>query len=156
MSESTLIAFSLAGERYGMACREVAAVLPLARLSPAGGADAALAGNLDFHGTAVPVVDLGRLVTGQPCADHLNTRILVVDCGRARAGLMVERADETCRADIPPAAAGAAPGPRIFKVSRDESGKVAAAAVPLGQLLDRVLRSRLTGAASAHGPSDLQ
>ncbi|MCX5797420.1 MAG: chemotaxis protein CheW [Elusimicrobia bacterium] len=153
MSESTLIAFSLAGERYGMACREVAAVLPLARLSPAAGADAALAGTLDFHGTAVPVVDLGRLVTGRPCADHLSTRILVVDCGRARAGLMVERADETCRADVPPAAAA---GPRVFKVSRDGSGKTAAAAVPLGPLLDRVLRSRLTGAASAHGPGDLQ
>ncbi|MDD5628651.1 MAG: chemotaxis protein CheW [Elusimicrobia bacterium] len=153
MSRGMLIAFSLGSERYGMECRAVAAVLPMARLGPSPGGHPAFAGTLDHHGSALPVVDLERLMTGRPCADHLSTRILVVERAGVRAGLMVERADETCLVDLP---AAGTPGLRVFKVLRDERGAAAAAAVPLGRLLDGVLLPRAPGAGPAHGPSDLQ
>lgn len=158
MNSATLIAFSLADERCGMECREVAAVLPLAKLKTAAGGNAAIAGMLDYHGTEIPVVDLSRLMTGRPCADLLSTRILVVACGSGLAGLMVERANEAFHAATPPADGVAKEErPLVFKIALNEQGQTAGAAIKLGKLLSQTLRSSLPGAAAAsHGPRDLQ
>lgn len=138
-----MLAFSLAEERYGIDWRSVAAVVPLARLRAVGTANAAVAGLLDYQGASLPVVDLCRLILGRPCARLLSTRILIVDCTLGRAGLMVERANETL--DIPDRAEPPE-DLRIFQVAGEGEERSAGKAIELGHLLGQTMRSFFPGA----------
>ena len=95
-----LITLTVGDSRYGLDCRAVAAVVALADLKKAPADVRGLEGLLDYHGEAVPVLDLNRKIAGRPSADHLSTRILLVsvagkDGGTGLAGLVAERVNET-------------------------------------------------------------
>ncbi len=142
-----LVAFSLPDGRYGIDCRAVVAVAPLASLQSVAGkgpqAPEAMPGLLDYHGTKIPVIDLGRLLLGRPCAEHLSTRILIVSCGSGLAGLMVERADETLDLPAPPSLPGALPSLQVSRIQGEGTTAKTEKPLEIGRILIPLLRSAL-------------
>lgn len=108
--------FEIGADRYLLDTAEVAAVHPLPSLKALPGAPAGVAGVAGYQGRAVPVIDLALLASGQPAADRLSTRLLLVhypaDGGNRLLGLVAERAIGVIRADektFAPAGVEAAP-----------------------------------------------
>lgn len=72
-----------AGEsEYALETSRVLRVVPCVKLRPAINAPAYLAGILNFQGTPVVVVDLGKLINRMPCRRFLSTRIIITEHAR--------------------------------------------------------------------------
>ena len=71
------IVFKAGNANYALEARKVIEVVPLVTLRTCPGAPAYIAGLANYRGTGVPIVDLGRLVDGAPCAVYLSTRIIL-------------------------------------------------------------------------------
>lgn len=96
--------FSLSGERYALAAREVVAVLPRVPVKTIPGAPAWVAGVFAFRGALVPVLDLCHLSLGTPAPARTSTRTVLVDYRTADGrhsplGLVLEQASDTLRCD---------------------------------------------------------
>lgn len=74
-----LLVFHIGQDRYGLPLRAVQRVLPLMELKRLPQAHHAVAGLMNLHGRPVPVIDLALLAGAVPSADHVDTRIVVVD-----------------------------------------------------------------------------
>lgn len=68
----------LNSQRHALALRHVRRLLPMATMTPLPLAPAALAGLLDLHGQAWPVIDLQILFGGAATAPTLRTRIALL------------------------------------------------------------------------------
>jgi chemotaxis-related protein WspB len=107
-----LLSFHLGEGAYAMPCKQVVEVVPMVKLDPVPGAGPYVTGQFDYRGQVVPVIDLRRLVAGEPCRACLSTRIILVEqLGADRRmrpiGLLAERVTETINEDpksIKPAA----------------------------------------------------
>ncbi len=71
--------FQLGADRYALEAARVVAVLPLLELKKLPTTPRGVAGLFNYHGVPVPVVDLSDLLLGQPAAERLTTRILLVN-----------------------------------------------------------------------------
>lgn len=71
--------FHLDKDRYALATAGLARVLPLMELKSLPRAPSFVAGLMNLHGRAVPVIDLCRLACGRPHAARFDTRILLID-----------------------------------------------------------------------------
>jgi chemotaxis-related protein WspB len=99
-----LIVFQLGSDRYAIAARDIVEVLPMVALKEMPGAPRAVAGLMDYRGTAVPVIDLSELALQRPAARRVSTRLLMVTHSLPTGGhrllaLMAERATETITKD---------------------------------------------------------
>lgn len=125
--------FALGPDRYLLPAERIAAVVPLPALKALPGAPEGVAGVLDYHGVATPVVDLPRLALGRPAADRRATRLALVRYpapgGERLLGLIVEQATTVRRASAEEFQAAGAPAAAWL-------GRVAPA--PEGGLLQRV------------------
>lgn len=95
------LSFEVGGARYGVRCEELLELVPRVPLRPVPHAPSYVPGEFTFRGAVTPVIDLVRLMTGQPCAERLSSRIAVVAypvAGETRAlGLLAERVTEPLR-----------------------------------------------------------
>ncbi len=66
-------------ELYGVEARPVVEILPIIRWRRLPQAPAGILGVINFHGEAVPVLDLNQILTGQPSRRHVSTKIIVFD-----------------------------------------------------------------------------
>jgi chemotaxis-related protein WspB len=127
-------------DTYAIETGAVRRILPFARLKNLPSSLPAIAGVLNFHGRAVPVLDLTLLLTGAASRERLGTRIILADIalGSSSArplGLLAEGAHSVARfaaEDFQPA--GANPRDRAWL------GPVAEHA---GQLVQRIEIARL-------------
>lgn len=71
--------FHLDKDSYAMPTAGIARVLPLMELKTLPQAPSFVAGLMNLHGQAVPVIDLCRLACGRPHAARFDTRILLLD-----------------------------------------------------------------------------
>ena len=71
------VVFKAGNANYALEARQVIEVVPLVTMRACPGAPAYIAGLANYHGTGVPIVDLGRLVNGAPCTVYLSTRIIL-------------------------------------------------------------------------------
>jgi chemotaxis-related protein WspB len=95
-----VLTFRVADIPYAVAVRRVVEVVPRVELRAIPHAPGHLAGLLRYRGDAVPVVDLGMLMSGSACPDRLDTRIILVDRGtEGLLGLVAERVDEVRAVD---------------------------------------------------------
>ncbi len=99
-----MLSFHLGERAYAMPCLQILEIVPLGTLEAVPGAPDYVAGQLDYRGHLVPVVDLRRLVAGEPCRAVLSTRIIIVKQTAAGAvlsaiGLVAERVTETISMD---------------------------------------------------------
>jgi chemotaxis-related protein WspB len=98
------LVFQVGEDRYALDTATVAEVLPLIEITAIPLAPAGIAGLCNYHGVAVPVIDLNVLLIGRPAERRVNTRIVLVRYpDRTGAlqllGLIAERATETIRRD---------------------------------------------------------
>ena len=118
-----VVAFEVAGERYGLEAVRVVEVVPAVPLRTVPGTFPGVAGLLRFRGGLVPVVDLGILWAGRPSPARMSSRIVVCELGtaggswadvaardRPRLGLLAERVLRVATVD--PAGAEAGEGPK--------------------------------------------
>jgi chemotaxis-related protein WspB len=110
-----VLTFRVAEAPFAVAVSRVVEVVPRVTLRALPHAPGYLAGLLHYRGRAVPVVDLGSLIGGPPCADRLNTRIILVEVGGRQAGrpasllgMIAERVDDVRSVGEADAALGAA------------------------------------------------
>ncbi len=82
------------GQRCAVDCAMVVEVIPRVKLEELPGSHFQIAGIARHRGESIPVVDLGRLLANQGCADQWSNRIIVVEKLKnekiSRFGLMVE------------------------------------------------------------------
>jgi chemotaxis-related protein WspB len=102
MSAVLHLVLHLGSDAYALRASDVRRVLPLARLTPLPTAPPEVAGLLDFHGTAVPVLDLVRLALGRDALARHTTRIVLVDHPRPGPrsrllGLIAERVTDAVK-----------------------------------------------------------
>jgi len=94
------IVFKAGNTNYALEARQVIEVVPLVTLWACPGAPAYIAGLANYRGIGVPVIDLGRLIGGAPCAVYLSTRIILtpypgVDNKQRIIGLLAETVTNT-------------------------------------------------------------
>jgi len=94
------LVFKAGDADYALEARQVIEVIPLVTMRTCPGAPAYIAGLANDHGSGVPIVDLGRLVGGAPCAVYLSTRIILAPyiggCNQQRViGLLAETVTNT-------------------------------------------------------------
>jgi chemotaxis-related protein WspB len=100
-----LLSFQLGERVYAMACSHILEIVPRIEVDPVPGGPPYLMGQFDYRGQVVPVIDLRRLVAGEPCQASLSTRIIVVEqtaagAGLRAIGLLAERVTETFHKDV--------------------------------------------------------
>ena len=97
--------FQIGTDRYALEASRVVEVIPLLGLKKIPHAPRGVAGMFNYRGEIVPALDLTALTTGQPAAERLSTRILVVRTsidGRndRLLGLIAERATSTLQKNV--------------------------------------------------------
>jgi chemotaxis-related protein WspB len=143
------LVFQLGKDRYAIESRQVIEVLPLVNLKQIPRAPAGVAGMFDYHGTAVPLIDLTELALGKPSRKWMSTRIILVrydgHSGETHPlGLMAEQATETLRrneADFTDAGLAVSDTPYLGNVTTDAGGLVQR--IEIQNLLSEDLRDRL-------------
>lgn len=94
--------FFLGDEMYAVKCERVREVSPMVTLKKVPHSPEYFAGLFHYRGVVIPVVDLCRLVQGQPSRMRLSTRIIVAeipleDGSTSLVGLIAERVTEASR-----------------------------------------------------------
>lgn len=94
------VVFKAGDTSYAMEACQVVEVIPLVTLRNCPGAPACMAGMANYGGMGVPVIDLGRTVSGVPSASYLSTRIILTQYegagGRRRVvGVLAEAVTST-------------------------------------------------------------
>ncbi len=141
--------FHIGADRYAIEAMRVAEVLPCVKLKAIPQAVAGVAGVFDYHGQAVPVVDLATLASGRPARPSLSTRLLVAHYpaagGQPRLlGLLAEHATEMARLnkeDFQTPGVSAAGAPYLGLVARDARGLLQW--VEIDKLLPPAVREQL-------------
>ena len=128
--------FHLGPDRYGLRTRQLVRVLPLMALKQLPQAPAYIGGLMNYHGTPVPVLDLGLLACHSPCRAQFDTRMVLTDFaaddGSQRLlGLMVERVSHI--ADMDP---NLFSEPGVVNVGAPYLGKVLATDGAIVQLVE--------------------
>ncbi len=147
--------FRLGNDRYAIAARQVAEVLPMLETKRIPQAPAAVRGAFDFRGQPVPLIDLTQLALGRPAREQLSTRIVLVDDPDGRGGmrllgLLAEHVTETFRRnpeDFRDAGVEVPDAPWLGRVASDAGGLVQW--VEVSQLLTPALRALLFPAEAA-------
>ena len=146
--------FQIGADRYALDARQVVEVLPPLAVKRIPLAPSSVAGLIDYHGQAVPLVDIGRMATGRAAQARLSTRIVLVDYPDSRGdgtqagthllALLAERVTETLSrdpADFQPSGLVPADARWLGPVAADAQGLVQW--VQLGDLLDDQLHALL-------------
>lgn len=147
--------FRLGNDRYAIAARQVAEVLPMLETKQIPQAPAAVRGAFDFRGQPVPLIDLTQLALGRPAREQLSTRIVLVDYPDGRGGmrllgLLAEHVTETLQRnpeDFRDAGVEVPDAPWLGRVASDAGGLVQW--VEVAQLLTPELRALLFPAEAA-------
>jgi chemotaxis-related protein WspB len=127
-----LLLLAVGEHLYAIHTEAVVEVIPQVVLRPLSGAPEHLRGVFNFRGRVVPVLDVTQLIAGEPCADHLSSRIIMVrhtgsDGQSALLGLLAERVTDTLLkplASFRPAEGAAAQRPFLGGVALDERGLI--------------------------------
>ncbi|WAC28496.1 chemotaxis protein CheW [Ancylobacter sp. SL191] len=80
------LTFRIGKDRYVLDARQVEEVLPLVAAKALPGAPSGIAGLISYHGQPVPLLDLALLATGQPVAEVMSSRIILLRYPEAGEG----------------------------------------------------------------------
>lgn len=86
-----LLRLIVRGQTYGIALDHVVEIVRIARFVEQGPDQGALLGVLNYRGTAVPVIDVGRRVVGTGTAIRLSTPLAIAKTSGRTIGLVVDR-----------------------------------------------------------------
>jgi len=141
--------FQIGTDRYALEAAAIASVEPLVRLKRIPHSAPGVAGVFNYHGQAVPTVDLSAMALGQAASENLSTRLVLVHYGcpdgRDRLlGLLAEKATETARyadSDFQDPGVMAEGAPYLGPVIHDARGIVQR--VEIARLLTQEVRNSL-------------
>ena len=74
-----LLFFSLGDDTYAVKCERVREISPMVELKKVLHGPDYFAGFFHYRGMVIPVVDLCRVVLGQPCRMRMSSRIIVAE-----------------------------------------------------------------------------
>jgi len=99
-----MLLFQLGNSRYAVPAREVVEITSMVELEVLPKTPEYVAGLFNYHGQHVPVLDLCRLLNGQPCGNRITTRMIIVEFplatgGTRTLGLLAEHVTETLQLD---------------------------------------------------------
>ena len=94
--------FSIDQDRYFISTKHILSVIPLLTIHKMTGVPDYLVGYVNYKGQTVPVVDLGKLLSGKKSKTRLSTRIILVnyraDAGQHKIlGFIAEKATEVIK-----------------------------------------------------------
>ncbi len=92
-----VLVFHVGGQRYAIALREIAELVPMARLATSPSLPAVADGFLNLAGRAVAVVRLARLLGAPEQPPGLHTPLLVLRHAEPPVALLVERVERIVR-----------------------------------------------------------
>ena len=92
--------FLAGGRSYGIDVLSVREIVRSQRVTPLPKSPPLVEGVLDLRGSVIPVVDLGRALHGEPCADSPEARVAVVVVNELVFGLRVEAAVDVISAPV--------------------------------------------------------
>jgi len=122
------IVFQLGEDRYALDARELVEIVPLTQVKRLPLAPPGIAGMVDYHGVALPAIDLSQLALGRPAAERISTRILVVEMTNGRRlALIAERANEMLQrepGDFAATEVAVDAAPYLGPVTRDARGLI--------------------------------
>ncbi|MDO8879382.1 MAG: chemotaxis protein CheW [Coriobacteriia bacterium] len=104
------VLFRLRSEEYGLAIKRVQSIIRYEAATPVPRAPAGVDGVINLRGQVIPLVDLGRVLLGEPLVPTQASRIIVVESGVGSVGLAVDVVYEVASiavADVKPAPAAA-------------------------------------------------
>ena len=157
-----LLLFQIGEDRYALDTASVLEVVPWVTLKRVARAPVGVAGLLDYHAAAVPVLDLRELTTGERSEARFSTRLILVKTsasapgmnqGPAVVGLLAERATGTLKrspADFVESGLSIPGAPYLGPVIPDEEGFIQF--VRLEGLFDGSVRT-LLGGGHANSPA---
>jgi purine-binding chemotaxis protein CheW len=92
-----LVSFGLAGECYGVPIESVQEIIRATGVTPVPGAPAQVRGVINLRGRIIPVVDLRRRFLLPEQEAHDDQRIMVVELGARRLGMLVDSVSQVLR-----------------------------------------------------------
>jgi chemotaxis-related protein WspB len=148
--------FQIGRDRYGLEASQIVEIVPLVTLKKIPKSPQGVAGIFNYHGTLVPVIDLGEVATGQFTAPRLSSRLVLVNYPvnaekQHVLGLMVEMATETIHldpAEFNRAGVDVPEAPFLGPVARDSRGLIQR--IEVKDLLPDDLRDRLFNSTEEH------
>jgi len=98
-----VLVIQIGADRYALDARGVREVVPAVAVRAVPHAPPVVAGLATWRGQVVPVIDLVRLLTGQPCPPRMSSRVVIVDYAAGGAkrplGLLAEQITDVERVD---------------------------------------------------------
>ena len=143
----SLACFEVAGRSYALDVAHVREIVRTAEITPLPMSPDLIEGVAELRDGIVPVIDLGRALSGEPCAASDAGRIAVLEYDDLVIGLRVERATdvlsvEASELEDPPALAAQAGYEAVRAVVRRE-GAPPVLVLSLEYILESVYRSVL-------------
>lgn len=147
-----LLIFHLDEDRYALRTAEIACILPLTKLKQLPQTPAYVAGLLNYHGIAVPVIDLCHLMCGRAANALFDSRIILINYqlagdteqGSKQLGLIAEHVSAIQQRnpnEFSVAAVDSGAAPYLGKIASDREGILQL--VELDQLLPESVRALL-------------
>jgi chemotaxis-related protein WspB len=102
------VVFRIRTDRYAIPVSQIVEILPVVRMKKVPHAPPGIVGVFNYHGTAVPVIDLTLLTSGIRCQQSMTTRLAITKYPRdgqpdfepeLLLGLIGEQLTETMRAE---------------------------------------------------------
>ena len=99
-----VLVIQIGSDRYALDARQVREVVPAVALRAVPHAPAEVAGLATWRGQVAPVIDLVRLLRGEPCPSRMSSRMVVVDYAsnggsKRPLGLLAEQITDVDRID---------------------------------------------------------
>jgi chemotaxis-related protein WspB len=98
-----VLVIQIGADRYALDARTVREVVPAVALRVVPHAPPEVAGLATWRGQVTPVIDLVRLLRGEPCPSRMSSRMVIVDYGAGRdarpLGLLAEQITDVERID---------------------------------------------------------
>lgn len=144
----TLGCFEVAGGVYAVDVSQIREVARWQPVTPLPRAPALIEGVVDMRGSVIPVVDLGRVLTGRPLEPGPATRIAIVEVEGLVMGLVVDAAIEVLPVavssleDPPPLATQAGYDTARAVIRRPDRAPILV--LSLEHVLERIYRSALS------------
>ena len=95
--ELLMVVFNLGEEEYGIEISGVQEIIRLPKVTKLPGSDEYILGIINLRGTIVSIVDLKKKFMRQTSEENDETRVIVVELGDKRVGLVVDEVAEVIK-----------------------------------------------------------
>ena len=97
---ATVLAFRVAGERYGLGLDEIVQVVAMVAVSPLPGAPEVVLGVMNYRGRVIPVLDLRRRLGLVPLGYGTDACLVVARAGSRVVAIVADEVIDVARLDV--------------------------------------------------------